>query len=173
MAAQQLFQLSAIEPALPFGGFQLAPMFGVLIDNCQFSPWTENPAHFAHSPFDIDRVLQRFGGVDAVKSSVRKRKFAHNAGNSIDPRGHRLQHPLGYIQTCKPGRRIPLQDDPGIAPLTAADIQNSVIVYRGEMPEQNLNVLDPRIDAGREVFFIPRRFIETLADVAAQLIVQL
>ena len=52
------------------------------------------------------------------------------------------------------------------APLAASGIQNTLAAQIAEVFENQLNVIDPRIDGRWKILFIGRCFIEVLDDIA-------
>src|SRR5580693_2912788 len=92
MARKQAFEASAIEPALPGGSFDSAPLVGAFVDDEEFAAGAENAAQFFDGAADIDCVFEGFGGVNAVERLVGEGKVGEDAGNFANSLGNAAQH---------------------------------------------------------------------------------
>src|SRR5579863_7940473 len=67
MAGQKILEFLPSEPSFPGRRLQLSPMLGVLVNDREPAARLYDPAHFIYGTLNIDRVLQRFRGVDSVE----------------------------------------------------------------------------------------------------------
>src|SRR5206468_3629813 len=98
-----------------------------------------------------------------------KRERRHRSGARMNACRDVLQHLLGDIESPHLRFRIALFEDAGEATLPAADIERALSGEIAQMIEQQLDVIDPRVDSAREVLLISRRLVERLPDTLFQL----
>jgi hypothetical protein len=90
-----------VEPLFPGGGFEAAPVFGVLVDDGEAAAGLEDAAEFGDGGFDVDGVFERFGGVDAVERVVAERQGEQRPGDA----GERRTGKAGAWRRRGPWRR--------------------------------------------------------------------
>ncbi len=141
-------------------------MFGVLVDDDQTSPGFQHAAHLSDRDVDCDGVFQRFRGVDAIERIGGEGKVSHRAGAWGDALRHKVQHGFGEIEGDYGRLGVPVMEDSGEAAFAAAVVQNSAAGLDSEPIQNQLNVINARVNGGREVLFVGGSLIEGTADLA-------
>ena len=87
------------------------------------------------------------------------------------PSGHEAQHLLGDIQPPKFGLRLLLVEDAREAAFAAAHIEHALAAQFAQMLADQFDMINARVDGGREMLFIARGFVEGGLNARAQLAV--
>lgn len=169
VAGKMSFKFLAVEPAFPLRSFEPAPLFGVLVDDDDPAAGLDNSADFANGALDVDCMLERFRGVGEVEAVVRERKRGQGCGGSLDTLGDMAQHSGGNVDAEGFHVWVDFAEDARESALTAAGVENTTMVAVAKVAENELNVIDTRIDGGRKMLFVAGRFVEGLADASLEL----
>src|ERR1019366_1377681 len=87
----------------------------------------------------------------------------------VNPGGDIAQHFLGDIQAPQFGERLLLLEDTSEASLAATHVEHAPAGQIPQMLVDELDVIDPWIDGGREVLLVTRGFVEGGLYAGAQL----
>lgn len=164
MAAQELQQLLPVKPALPGGGLKTPPVLGVFVDDDEFAAWFENTAEFGDGGFNVHSVFETFGGVNEIESIAGKGKAGESGAKRQACFGRCAQHGESEVEGDDAGRGVALEKDTGEAAFTATGIEKQPAVQRAEIALQELDVIDARVDGGREMLLIGSAGFETFPD---------
>ena len=169
MAAEEFFQFLPAEPFFPGGGFKAAPVVEVFINDDEAAAGAEDTAEFGDGEFNIDGMLERFRGVDAVEGVVGERKVSERAGAGGERRGAMGEHGKGEIEGNEGGAGMGLEQGAGEAAFAAAGIEEAGAGGEGEMAGEELDVEDAGVNGGGEVLLVSGGGLKGGADLGEHL----
>src|SRR5437879_1704608 len=121
-------------------------MRGILVDDRDPPARLNHAADLAHRHVDLDRVLERLGGVRRVEPAVLERQRRHRSGAGAYTFRDMLQHLLGNIESPDLGLRISLFEDARESALPAAYVERPLPGEVAQMIQQQFDVAYARID---------------------------
>ncbi len=169
IAAEEPFDFGTGEPFLPFGSFEPAPVFGVLINNDYPAARLHNPAYFVYRPVDFHGVFQGFCGVGAIEIPVFEGKLGHGAGAGVNAGRDMAEHFRRDVQAPDFGFGFLLVEDAGEAAFAAADVEDAAAAEISQVVADELDVIDAWVDGGREMLLVRGGGIEGRLDAGAEL----
>jgi len=164
MPAEQVFELSPLEPFLPSRCLKTPPMRCIFVNDDDAPAWPDNSAHLVDGFPDVHRMFKRFGGVGGVERSVCERQRRHRPATWRYRFGDETQHSFSQIETNKSGFRILIFQNSRESTLTAADIEYASIPKISKIAEDQLDMKDARVDCGRKMLLVGRSLIEAAPD---------
>src|ERR1051326_7775302 len=129
-------------------------MLRILVDDRDPASRLDDPADLAYRGVDLHRMLERLGGVSGVKPAVLERQRGHGTGSRMDSRRYELQHLFRDVQAPDFRAGVLLLEDARKAALAAAYVEGALARQVAEVLEQQLDVIDTRIDGGRKMLFV-------------------
>jgi len=151
-------------------GVSRRPHFSAFLsDDYDAAAGGDDAADLGDGALDIDGVFEGFGGVSGVESAIAERQVGEGTGARLDGGRGEPEHGLGEIQPGDLGTRMALGEHAGEPALAAAGVENALPGQVAEELQDQLDVVDARVDGGGEMLLVARGLLEGVADPPAQI----
>ena len=100
MLAQHRLKFFLTEPAFPSRRLKATPVIDILVYDDELAAGLEHTAELGDGGFNVDGMLQTFGGVDGVEGFIAKGVARERRTAGEQRRLDVLEHGQGEIQAC-------------------------------------------------------------------------
>ncbi len=141
-------------------------MLRVLVDDHDLTTRLDHATQVGHRRLHVNRVLQRLGSESAIESSWPKRERGERALTAFDPFGNKMEHRRRQIEGRESRLRKAFLQNARESAFAAAGVERAAAVQIAEELDQQLNMIDPRVDGRGKILLVLGRFVEMFDDFA-------